>query len=325
MKHISILVPECAIPSSVLGARFFFSTVNDLLVASGKQPKFQVQLIGLTKEVKINDGLFSIHPDFLIKDIIKTDLIIIPALSGNLEVTVKLNIEFIPWILQQYKNGTELASLCVGAFLLASTGLLKGKQCSTHWQYANEFRALFPDVNLVDDKIISEINGIYSSGGVMSSWNLVLYLIEKYTDRETAILASKYFLVDIERNSQSPFIIFKGQKNHNDEIVKKIQEYIEINYQDKIAVNDLSQQFGMSRRSFERRFKKATSNTIVEYIQRVKIEAAKKQLEIGRKTINEVMYDTGYNDTKTFRDVFKKIAGLSPIDYRNKYNKNKIA
>jgi transcriptional regulator GlxA family with amidase domain len=325
MKHISILVPECAIPSSVVGARFFFSTVNELLIASGKQALFKVQLIGLTKEVKISDGIFSIHPDLLIKDVIKSDLIIIPALSGNLVTTVKLNTDFIPWIIQQYKNGSELASLCVGAFLLASTGLLNGKQCSTHWLYANEFRTLFPDVNLVDDKIISENNGIYSSGGVMSSWNLVLYLIEKYTDRETAILASKYFLVDIERHSQSPFIIFKGQKNHNDEIVKKIQEYIEINYQDKIAVNDLSEQFGMSRRSFERRFKKATSNTIVEYIQRVKIEAAKKQLEIGRKTINEVMYDTGYNDIKAFRDVFKKIAGLSPIEYRNKYNKTKIA
>ena len=120
-------------------------------------------------------------------------------------------------------------------------------------------------------------------------------------------------------------MIFKGQKNHDDEIVKQIQEYIELNYQNKISINDLSERFGMSRRSFERRFKKATSNTIVEYIQRVKIEAAKKQLEIGRKTINEVMYETGYNDTKAFRDVFKKIVGISPFDYRNKYNRNKIA
>jgi transcriptional regulator GlxA family with amidase domain len=140
-----------------------------------------------------------------------------------------------------------------------------------------------------------------------------------------AITASKFFLLDISRNSQSPFIIFRGQKEHDDCEILKAQDFIEHHYQDKITIDLLSDKFGIVRRTFERRFKKATNNTVIEYMQRVKTEAAKKQLEHGRKTVNEVMYDIGYNDAKAFRDVFKKITGMSPVDYRNRYNKMAMA
>jgi transcriptional regulator GlxA family with amidase domain len=320
MKTITILVPEDAVLASIADPRYMFTAANELLKSAGKQPFFEVQLAGLSKEVKLNEGLFTINADLMLRDITRTDLVIIPALSGDMKNAVEINKGFIPWIVEQYKNGTEAASLCIGAFLLAATGLLKGKQCSTHWLYANQFRTMFPDVMLVDDKIVTEQNGIYTSGGASSYWNLLLYLVEKYTDRETAIAASKFFLLDIGRRSQSPFIIFRGQKDHEDETVKEAQEFIENNFQDKITVDILCNMFGVGRRTFERRFKKATSNTIVEYMQRVKIEAAKKQLETGRKTVNEVMYDVGYIDTKAFRDVFRRITGLSPVQYRNKYN-----
>ncbi|MCE3260064.1 MAG: transcriptional regulator, AraC family, partial [Bacteroidetes bacterium] len=208
-----------------------------------------------------------------------------------------------------------------GAFLLASTGLLNGKKCSSHWNAANEFRSMFPEVEFVDGSIITEDNGIYSSGGANSYWSLLLYLVEKYTDRDTAILASKYFAVDIDRDSQAAFMMFKGQKGHDDKEILKAQEFIEENYQEKISVDDLAAKFAVGRRSFERRFKKATGNTVVEYMQRVKIEAAKRSFESSRKNINEVMYDVGYTDTKAFRTIFKKITGLTPVEYRNKYNK----
>src|SRR5690349_11278223 len=115
--------------------------------------------------------------------------------------------------------------------------------------------------------------------------------------------------------------MFKGQNTHNDEPVKKAQEYIENNVSDKISVEELAEKYALGRRHFERRFKKATNNTPVEYIQRVKIEAAKKRLETGVKNVNEVMFDVGYSDTKAFRNVFKKITGLSPVDYKNKYTR----
>jgi transcriptional regulator GlxA family with amidase domain len=275
----------------------------------------------MTREVKLNDGVFSIHTDLLLEEAERSDLILVPALSGDLNRALELNQAFLPWVVDQYNRGAEVASLCIGAFLLAATGLLNGKYCSTHWLFNHQFRSMFPDVNLVDDKIITEQNGIYSSGGANSYWNLLLHLVEKYVDREMAILAAKFFALDIGRNSQSAFVIFTGQKDHGDEAVKKTQEYIETHYHDKLQVETLAELARLGRRTFERRFKKATTNSVVEYIQRVKMEAVKKQLESSHKTVSELMYEVGYTDTKAFRDVFKKVTGISPLDYRNKYSK----
>ena len=321
MKRIAILVPETAVVEAVADPRYIFTAVNEFLKSAGKEPLFSVQLVGLTREVRVTEGLFSIHADVMLPDAQKPDLIIIPAISGNLDTALRLNQDFLPWITQQYKQGCEVASLCIGAFLLAATGLLNGRSCSTHWLFANEFRNRYPEVELTDDKIVTEQNGLYTSGGANSYWNLLLYLVEKYTSRELAILASKFFVLDIDRASQSPFSIFKGQKVHNDPEIVRVQEYIERNFQDKITVDELCDKFGIARRTFERRFKKATNNTVLEYWQRVKIEAAKRQLELSRKTVGEVMYEVGYNDTKAFRDIFKKVTSMSPVDYRNKYNK----
>jgi transcriptional regulator GlxA family with amidase domain len=322
MKHVSILVPQSSVIEAIADPRYLFTAVNQFLESEGKPPMFNVQLVAVQPETRLENSAFSVHADVLIKDVKKTDLIFIPALSGNIKNAIELNKELIPWIKEQYNKGAEVASLCIGAFLFASTGLLKGKQCSTHWLYANDFRNMFPDVELVDGSIITEEQGLYSSGGANSYWNLLLYLVEKYTNRDIAILASKFFAIEIDRNSQNAFMMFQGQKEHEDGEIKKAQEFIEENFQEKITVDQLADKFAIGRRSFERRFKKATNNSILEYMQRVKIEAAKRSFEKSRKNINEVMYDVGYTDTKAFRTIFKKITGLTPIEYRNKYNKN---
>jgi transcriptional regulator GlxA family with amidase domain len=326
MKHVSILIPRGHTSLvNIEGTHQIFSEVNALRVARGNTPLFKIQLVGIARETSQPSGLFTVKPDVLIQDVKKTDLIIIPAIHGAHEKAVENNKAFIPWIVQQYAQGAEIASFCIGTFFLAETGLLEGKTCATHWRFVNEFKNMFPTANLVDDKIMTEHDGIYTSGGAYSYLNLLLYLIEKYAGREIAILISKAFMIDIDRHSQSPFIIFEGQKTHEDEPVKKAQEFIENNFQEKITVDQLSSMLALGRRSLERRFKSATCNTVTEYIQRVKIEAAKKNLETGRKNINEVMYDVGYNDTKAFRTTFKKITGLSPIEYRNKYNREAVA
>lgn len=324
MKHVSIVVPHTAVIEAVADPRYMFNAVNQFLQISGQSPLFHVELVSTQKEIRLDRSAFTVHADKLISEVPATDLVIIPALSGDLQVAVEANRELIPWIIEQHENGAEVASLCLGAFLLASTGLLKGKKCSTHWGFVNEFRAMFPDVEVVDGHIITEEERIYSSGGANSYWNLLLYLLEKYTDRTTAILTAKYFAVDIDRNSQSAFMIFQGQKDHTDLPIREVQEFIEKNYAEKISVDQLADKWAMGRRSFERRFKKATSNTIVEYIQRVKVEAAKRNFESSRKNINEVMYDVGYTDTKAFRTLFKRITGLTPVEYRNKYNKQPV-
>lgn len=322
MKHISILVPlgHTSLPN-IDGTHQIFSQVNTFMADMGREPMFNVQLVGLAKPTTQRNGLFSIEPDVLIGDVDKTDLVIIPAMHGDLQSAIEMNKNFLPWLVEQRKKGAEIASFCIGAFFLAATGLLDGKQAATHWSLANQFRQMFPAVNLVDDKIMTEDDGIYTSGGAYSYLNLVVYLIEKFAGREIAILISKSFMIDIDRISQSPFIIFQGQKTHEDEPVKKAQEFIENNFADKITVDQLANMLALGRRSLERRFKHATSNTVSEYIQRVKIEAAKKSFESSRKNINEVMYDVGYTDTKAFRTIFKKVTGLSPVEYRNKYNK----
>jgi transcriptional regulator GlxA family with amidase domain len=321
MKHISILIPNEAVLASIVDPRTIFTGANDFLEALGKPAQFKVQLVGLAKDVKVHGGMFSVHADLLLQEVEKTDLIIIPAISGDLATAVELNREFLPWIVKQYQSGAEVASLCIGAFLLASTGLLNGKECSSHWKTAPEFREMFPEVTLVDGRIVTEQQGLYSSGGATSYWSLLLHLIEKHAGREIAIMASKIYALEIDRKSQSPFVMFNGQKKHEDDPIKKAQEFIENNVTEKISVEDLSSRYAIGRRHFERRFKKATNNTPVEYIQRVKIEAAKKHFETTGKNVNEVMYDVGYSDAKAFRSVFKKITGLSPIDYRNRYNK----
>jgi transcriptional regulator GlxA family with amidase domain len=298
MKHVSILIPRGHTSLvNICGTHQMFSWVNEFFEQSSRAPIFD-----------------------MLHDVLRTDLIIIPAIHGDFAENKKLNAEFIPWIIKQYEQGAEVVSLCVASFLLASTGLLDGKNCSTHWQFANEFRRLFPKTILQDEKILTEADGIYTSGGAFSFTNLILYLIEKYAGRDTAVLAAKGFMIDLDRNSQSPFMIFSGQKNHKDENILRAQAYIEENFKDKIAVDDLCDNLALSRRTFERRFKKATANTVWEYLQRVKVEAAKKELEHGRKTVNEIMYEVGYSDPKAFRDVFRKITSMTPMDYLNKYS-----
>lgn len=325
MKHVSILVPEEAVPAAIVDPRYIFSAVNKFLEDAGQDPAFDIQLVGLSEKVLLNNGVFAVNTDRLVHEVKKTDLVIIPALSGDMRAAVAINQAFIPWIQQQYSSGAEVASLCLGAFLLGATGLINGKKCSTHWLFADEFRSMYPDINVADGSIITEDQGVYSSGGASSYWNLLLHLVEKYTDRQIAIKASKFFAIEIDRKTQSPFIMFNGQKKHEDEPIIQAQEFIEKNITEKISVDELASRFTIGRRHFERRFKKATNNTPAEYIQRVRIEAAKKKFETTRMNVNEVMYEVGYSDIKAFRTVFKKIAGLSPVAYRNKYNKYAVA
>jgi len=290
MKHISILIPfGHTSVVNIEGAHQIFSFVNKIMDDMGRTPVLNVQLVGLSKEVSQRKGMFTISPDVLIDEIGKTDLIIIPAIHGDPGIVLENNRQFIPWIMDQYKSGAEIASFCIGSFFLAGTGLLNGKPATTHWGSANEFRAMFPEVIVLDEKIMTEQEGIYTSGGAYSYLNLILYLIEKHFGREISVIIAKSFMIDIDKTSQSPFIIFKGQKSHDDEAIKKAQEFIETNYQDKLTVDKIASIIALSRRNLERRFKKATANTVLEYIQRVKIEADKINLESSRQNVNEVM------------------------------------
>jgi transcriptional regulator GlxA family with amidase domain len=326
MKHLTILVPdgEGNNLSSIVGAYKIFSRANEFRKQAGKKVVFKIELAGISKKVQFYDGLFSVQPHVQISAIRKTDLIVIPSLNHNFEQAVTQNAEMIRWIEKQYNSGAEVASICTGAFLLASSGLLNGKTCSTHWSAADHLQNQFPEINVKIDKLITDEKGIYTNGGAFSFLNLIIYLVEKFYDRPTAIYCAKVFQIEMDRQSQLSFIIFKGQKQHRDEVVKKAQEYMEKNTHQKISIEYLSSRFAVGRRNFDRRFIKATGDTPLEYSQRVKIESAKRAFETSLKTVNEVMYDVGYSDAKAFREVFRKITGLSPLEYRSKYRKEEI-
>ena len=321
MKHISILVPAGdAVVGSIEGPYKVFSTVNEILAEAGETERFAINLVGLSNAVTLNDGRITLHPTKTIHEEFETNLIIIPAVYGDFNKLVNANDELLEWIRRQYHRGAEVASLCVGAFLLAGTGLLSGKRCATHWLVANQFRTMFPDVILQLDKVIVDEGRIYSSGGAFSYLNLVLYLIEKYVGRNIAVHASKVFEIEIERDSQSPFEIFDAPKTHGDEPVRRVQTFIEHNYTARLTVDQLAAMVSLSRRNLERRFKKATGSTTLEYIQRVKVEAAKVSLERTDEALSDVMNSVGYSDRKAFRDIFRRITGLSPVDYKLKYS-----
>ena len=323
MKHVSIMVPVgTAIVDTVIGSFNLFQMANGFRRKRGEEDLFKVDLVGVNKEPQTYSRFFSVTPTASIDEVEKTDLIIVAGIVGDLEKQIERNLPFVEWMKRQrIEHDAEIASLCRGAFLLAETGLLNGKSCATHWLTHDKFKQKYPKVNLIPEKVISEENGIYSSGGAYSFLNLLLHLIEKYYGREAAIWCSKVAEIEFDRIDQNQFVIFNGQKEHPDEEIKEVQEYIEQHYEEKISVADLAQRAAISNRNFVRRFKKATHNTPIEYIQRVRIEAAKKRLESSTLHVQEVMFASGYNDDKSFRNIFKKYTGLTPVEYRNKYNR----
>lgn len=326
MKHLSILVPDeqttFGTIACIVGSYQVFTEANSCFERKGKSPVFKVDLVGANSNQFLNNSAFSIRHQLSVTELEQTSLIIIPAsLIRTYDKSTNNNKLLIDWIAMHYKQGAEVASMCAGSFMLAATGILSGKICSTHWALSDKFREMYPDVNLRSDKLITDEKGIYTNGGAYSFLHLLMYLVEKFYDRATAIHCAKYFQIDLDRNMQAEFSIFNGHKSHADEVVLNAQKFIEMNFREKISMEKLSSDLVTGRRNFDRRFIKSTGLSPLEYLQRVRIEAAKKMFESTRKNVAEVMYEVGYNDAKAFREVFGRVTGLSPHEYKSKYNK----
>lgn len=319
MKNVCFLLPNGTVKmSSLYGAVELLEMANHYLISKGYSKQYHIRIAGAGQSAALYD--LKTFIDFGKIKALKPDLIIIPGMHWDKWDAHKENEHVSKWVTRQYKKGCEIVSLCTGAFFLASTGLLDNLECSTHWRSEAEFRRHYPMVNLCIDKILTSHKGLYTSGGAYSSLNLVLHLIEKHNGREVALFCSKLLEIDIERSSQSPFILFDGLKDHNDELIKGVQLYVEKKVDEKITVESLADQFNMSKRNFIRRFKKVTHTTPLEYIQKIKIEKAKRELEKNQSSISEVMYNIGYNDSKAFRTTFKKVTGLNPTEYKQKFS-----
>ncbi|MGF6849610.1 transcriptional regulator GlxA family with amidase domain [Chitinophaga sp. W3I9] len=295
-------------------------TVNKIYYKNGEPAPFRITLVHTPE----TEHLAAAFPDYASQH---TDaagvfnLVLVPSFTtDDIRQSIIENRAYLPWMQQQYKNGAEIASFCTGAFLLGASGLLDGKIATTHVDACREFSSSFPAVNLLSDKTVTHDSGIYTSGGATSTFHLLLHLLEVHCGIEIAIKTAKIFAVDMGRDKQSYFSTFQPARNHHDDLVASAQQRIETSYQDVGTIEEMIRDIPSSRRNIVRRFKQVTGVTPIEYLQFTRIEAAKKLLEQTGQQMAEVIFNSGYNDPKAFRKVFRKTVGMTPSEYREKFN-----
>jgi len=323
MKKITILALRNTFASTVMGPMDVFFLSGQLwnyIHGLPLTPFFEVEIASFDgKPVKCLNNVF-IQPHRAIEDVKKTDLILIPSIT-DIEKTIKYGAQGLQWLQHHYRKGASIASVCTGAFFLAETGLLNEKTATTHWGYVDLFKQMYPRVNLKPERLITDEGDLFCAGALGAGVDLPVYLVEKYCGHEVAIQCSKSLIHDMGRSSQAPYTVFQFQKNHTDERIKIVQQWIEDHYAEEIDFDRVSKNFGMSRRTFERRFKKASGDTPLVYLQRTRVETAKKMLEAQNETFDEISCHSGYENSSHFREIFKKYTGLLPTEYQKKFHR----
>lgn len=319
MNKIGILLTKNYKLLSLAAILDVFETVNKFYEEAQQNLPFQIYLMASEQTVLHLKEAY--HYQLLILDEAELmDLILIPAFTtDNMPQTLADNYDCIPGIIKQYKQGASLGTFCTGAFLLGASGLLNGKVATTHVDASHHFAAAFPEVKLRVDKTVTEDEKIYTSGGATCSFHLLLHLIQEYCGKEMAIKTAKVFAIDMDRDKQSYFSTFQSSRDHNDNLVAQAQEKIENNYHDTTTIEELIKDIPSSRRNMARRFKQVTGLTPIAYLQQTRIQAAKVLLENTTEQMTAVIYKSGYNDPKAFRKVFKKTVGMTPTQYREKF------
>jgi transcriptional regulator GlxA family with amidase domain len=324
--RIAILNYADAVPTCVTGPADIWNGMRRLYpVLTGSEMKESIEIDFISSSGK---ALFATSVDGQKQKKLAPaavyDLVIIPAMRyEKVQLVLEREQTLIKWLPKQYAQGAELASICVGAFLLAATGLLTGKKATTNWLFADMFRKQFPYVELEDDKVIVDQGRLYSCGGAFSFTSFMIYLIEKFCGHEESVIASKILMINVHDLPQSTFSIFRFQHEHADEVIAGAQQYIEKNYKQSLSLEALAGRCNMSTRNFIRRFEQATTNTPLEYLQRVRIEAAKKILESKKEGIAQIASRCGYEDVDYFGKIFRRYVAMTPRAYREKYGRNK--
>ncbi len=285
------------------------------------EPYFEVKLVTSNgKPFRCINGVRMV-PTGSMNDIQNPDLIIVSSII-DIDRTLQVQGEVIDWLVDRYREGSHIATICSGAFVLAETGLLDGKTATTHWAYADQFQKRYPRIKLKPEKMVTDENDLFCSGGFNAGTDLALYLVEKYCGHEVALQSSKSVLSDIGRTSQAPYAMFQLHKNHHDDEILMVQEWIENNFNQNFNYDEIAQNNGMSRRTLERRFKAATGETPLTYQQRLRVEKAKHLLERGNRSFDEITYQVGYEDSSSFRKIFFKQTHLTPINYRKRFQRS---
>ncbi len=323
MVQVGLLLPKQYRLLSIAAILDVFDTVNKFYTKAARAQPFDISLLyNQIDKYEQMDSVTNFRAE-PISDDNRKNLILVPSFNtDDIKNAINENKVYIPWLVKQHQQGAHIATFCTGAFLLAATGLLNGKIATTHVDSCNGFATAFPDVKLRSDKTLTEDGRLYTSGGATSTFHLLLHLIEKHCGRDVAIRAAKIFAIDMDRDNQSYFSTFQPSHNHHDELVAKAQQQIENRYNDAETIEEIIKDIPSSRRNIVRRFKQVTVITPIEYLQQTRIEAAKKLLEQTNQQMTEVIYNSGYNDAKAFRKVFRKTVGMTPSAYREKFQVN---
>ena len=320
MKVTVLMAHQCS-STSVSATLEGLESANflDRINTQSAEPVFKLETASLDgKAVQCSGGLL-LTPQKKLDDIGSTDLIIIPGFLFQILPLLPDLKALKPWLIHHHQNKATIASMCTGAFAVAQTGLLDGKLATTHWFYADIFRQMYPAVKLRENHTVTEDQNIICSGGASAGNDMLLHLIRKYASNELASECSKKLLVDTHRREQSPYIMHTFNMNHEDAAILKIQDWLNQHYMHSVAFDELAIQFGFGVRNFIRRFKAATQQTPIQYLQCLRIEKAKYLLESTRHTVEVITYQVGYEDSNSFRRLFKERVGISPGAYRKKF------
>lgn len=321
MKQITILGLHNTIATTVSGPMDVFFQAGQLwnhIHGMPLTPYFNVEIVSWDGHpVKCLNNL-RLSPHRAMDEVDRSDLIIIPSISG-IDRSIAHSGPIIEWLRFHHERGAAVASVCTGAFLLAETGLLDGRTATTHWGFVDQFRKRYPRVRLKPQRLITDEETLFCAGALAAGIDLSIYLVEKYCGHEVAVQCAKALLHDMGRTSQAPYSVFRFQKNHADDAIKASQQWIEANYPREVDLNHLATRHGMSRRTFERRFKRATGDTPLFYLQRTRVEAAKRLLEKGYDSFESICHQLGYENSGHFREVFRKHTGLLPTAYQKHF------
>ncbi len=324
MKTVTVLAMQNTMAATVTSPMDVFYQAGvmwNFFNSTATTPYFDVRLVTSNgKPFRCLNGV-RLVPDGSVRDVRRTDLIVVSSILYIDKVLTRQG-EVVDWLLSMHGRGSHIATICSGAFVLAETGLLDGKTATTHWGFAEQFKKRYPQIELKLERLITDEGTLFCSGGYNAGIDLSLYLVEKYCGHEVALQSSKSMISDIGRTTQAPYCMYQFRKDHSDEQILPIQEWIEKNFNQNFNYDRLARRNGMSRRTMERRFKNATGETPLTYQQSIRVEVAKRLLENESRSFDEITYQVGYEDSSTFRKIFSKQTGLVPTEYRKKFQRS---
>ena len=322
MKEITVLLLDQMFSSTAIGPMEVFRHAGWLwnsLTGTKVDRAFRVTTATADGGPVKCDGGIQIAPNAALKDVGKTDLIFVPTTGVSVDDVLERNAAIVPWLKRRSTKGVAIASVCSGVGLVAAAGLLDGKRATTHWGLAGRFREKYPRVKWMPELMVTEDRGFYCGGGVNASLDLAIYLVERFCGHEVAMQTSKALLIEMPRAWQAGFAIVPLKTDHADDVISKAQDWIHKNFAKTFALEDPAERVGMSVRNFVRRFKQATGDSPLIYLQKLRVAAAKRMLESNHLSMQEVSFAVGYQDVAFFRSLFQRHTGTSPSEYRTRF------